>query len=407
MKNFFTVCTLSLFVFLFIPPVSANVDSSAEKSRAFMNVLNENFISDDEINSVGGLWFDEDGTPHLQIKKNRQATLSVGLQNLLSNYSGSSVVIEEVNYSTDELSDIIQSLSENRESFGLPENYMISRDDPTNGIKIVSSKSLKQETKEKIEDAYGSGLFVYENKNLPIFSQEIGDDDEDGSISNNYVAPFSPFGRLNDNSYLGGGLGIKASGQGSCSTAGVAYKNGAAHVITAAHCFKGSSSDLLWRQWHAPLGRATVGLGMPRLDVGLIKIEQTGGLANGRWATNRLVGPMDRELRISDVRAPRKGLFVNRSGITSFNTSGRITEVNASVVTNNGPKDHAFIMETDSVATNTKPGDSGGAVYSNNVLYGVITATDNRYQSVGTDLHAAARNLGFSIHTSNAGKKIR
>lgn len=198
-----------------------------------MNVLNENFISDDEINSVGGLWFDEDRTPHLQIKKNRQATLSVGLQNLLSNYSGSSVVIEEVNYSTDELSDIIQSLSENRESFGLPENYMISRDDPTNGIKIVSSKSLKQETKERIENAYGSGLFVYENKNLPIFSQEIGDDDEDGSISNNYVAPFSPFGRLNDNSYLGGGLGIKAPGQGSCSTDGVAYKNGAAQLIAS------------------------------------------------------------------------------------------------------------------------------------------------------------------------------
>lgn len=154
-------------VFLFVSPASA--DSTTSNQSLFMDLLSKNSISDDELNSVGGLWFDEKGTAHLQIKSEKINSLSSNFKVFLQQVAELNVVIEEVKYSTDDLSKIMKDFDTKKEKFNLPERIMISRDDPTNGIKITSDKEISKKTKDVLADEYGENFFVFEIKNIGDF----------------------------------------------------------------------------------------------------------------------------------------------------------------------------------------------------------------------------------------------
>lgn len=76
-------------------------------------------------------------------------------------------------------------------------------------------------------------------------------------------------GREEDWNQLGAGLGIKNINGGTCSTAGIASKNGNYFILTAAHCFAGQTSSTgedLIRQYNTNVGRQhAIGRGITNL----------------------------------------------------------------------------------------------------------------------------------------------
>jgi hypothetical protein len=169
---------------------------------------------------------------------------------------------------------------------------------------------------------------------------------------------------------LGGGIAIQSS---NCSTAATATKNGVAFIVTAGHCTDGDGKPMYQNNnWvgsdHYDLDNAT-----DRLDVGLIKIQDTRYISN-YFLNNE--GSSSWDSRHTGVGSATLGSTACKSGITTNTTCGEIVSVNSSGTVEGKYYDNLIRLDSanDSYPI-ALPGDSGSIVFtaSTNKIIGLVS----------------------------------
>ncbi|MGY3718682.1 S1 family peptidase [Sutcliffiella cohnii] len=215
---------------------------------------------------------------------------------------------------------------------------------------------------------------------------------------------------------LGAGIGIKNKDGGSCTTGGMATRNGQYFILTAAHCFKGtvsSTNGAVIRQYNSNVGiQHSDGLSHG-LDVGLVRVTNVNTLYGGRYATNKIWitgynGTYDGT--IYSTHGVMDGMTVYKTGKRTGFTSGKIKYANTTVKYSGYPT--FKVAQVEGAFNNS--GDSGGAVYivTNNRIYLVglvsgstkVNGTPIRgYFTKITDVRNA---MNITVYTSSTRTKI-
>jgi hypothetical protein len=231
--------------------------------------------------------------------------------------------------------------------------------------------------------------------------------------------------RTADWNNLGAGIGIKDQ-SGSCTTAGVVYKDSTYYLLTAGHCI--DEGYKYTYQWDATVGVFHAQAQNNGYDVGLIRITEN-NLPGGRYASNGLylvdntdpTKGYDGSLK-GTLGVPVIGQTVCKSGITEGYKCGKVVDTSYTVDYDGSggyPPQVVAVAERDPNLGGyfAASGDSGGPVFSTDyLLTGVVSGirvdyTDwlglkhgNRmYFTRWADIN---RIYGVSLYTSSTSKLI-
>ncbi|WP_020618647.1 S1 family peptidase [Paenibacillus daejeonensis] len=177
---------------------------------------------------------------------------------------------------------------------------------------------------------------------------------------------------------------------GYCTIGTLATKNSDRFIITAGHCLASWSSTIF--QGGEAVGTKHYQYNGNGADVGVLKVS------SGKSISNYVYKYSWTDSRISSYQSSSSSLSVGAniclSGATTGFNCGEVTAVNITSLGNSG------YMETDIVA---QGGDSGGTMYYNGVLIGLLRSGDGATYSRFSHI-ANAKALGgdWAPYTSNS-----
>lgn len=251
-----------------------------ESKETFDQFLQTNHLTEDEIKKIGNFYYDELGNIIIQVKSDfySNLTTSVNVELLKEN---NHLRLESVKYSFEELARMQDLFFDKVKHLNLSKDSRLSINTKENGLTLKASV-ITAEQQEAIKK-------IYNNEDEDFLQFEINPHYEDvidwttSTSKEATIASTSTGSRTTNFSHLGAGIAYKLPNGNYCTTAGIAYKNNDYFLITAGHCLNLSG---MYRQYNAPIGQ--VHMTSTQYDFGLIKINQSGNLPNGRWATNKL-----------------------------------------------------------------------------------------------------------------------
>lgn len=384
---------------------SKNVSTEVDASDYVVEITNEIekvYGSLENFEKIGGLYFDEDGFVHLGFSKSsaklKSDTNSKAVQSITELVNDSIITDSTVEYSTWELDNIKEKVLTDIKSAYTPEEYNelsfnIAASFPNQKV-ILEHNSLDKELVNELKNSYGN-----------VFEEKLTD-------TTSEVAK----GREEDWNQLGAGLGIKNINGGTCSTAGMASKNGNYFILTAAHCFAGDTSSTggdLIRQYNTNVGRQhAIGSGSS-LDVGLVRVTGT-YLTGGRYATNKIKRWSSTDVfdgSFKNWTTMYDGVQICKTGKTTNTTCGTVVNANTTVKYTGYPTFNVSeIKGTDYV----KKGDSGGAAFfqTGNDLYlsGIVSGLKESNGSIVGGYVTQYRDIqalySITLYTSDTNYKI-
>lgn len=298
----------------------------------------------------GGIYFDSNGVVHLGFKEPNSEMNSKAVQALSKSVKNKDFVsTERVKYSTADLNEIKDKILTVIQHFFTEEEF----------IHLNFS----------ISASFSDQKIILEHNNLPekLIAQLKDDFNDILQVENADISVEPSKGREENWNQQGAGLGITNKYGVGCSTAGIASKNGNYFILTAGHCFEGttsttSSADII-KQYIFNVGRQhAIGTGSS-LDVGLVRITNDNTLTGGRYATNKIKRWSSTDVfdgSFVDWTTIYDGTQICKTGKTTNTTCGTVVNANTTVKYSGYPTFNvAKVNGTDF----SKPGDSGGAAF--------------------------------------------
>jgi hypothetical protein len=412
------VSVLFLFIFSFGETTifASNYENPGETPRdlidqnkgATENILDiereiqKHYGSFEEFEKMGGLYFDSDGVLHMNFKDSQNQMNVKAVQAIKGKIKDKKLVSHKtVGYSKADLNVLKNKILRDIKGSFSPEdfnelNFSISASFPSQKI-ILKHQDIPEETIIKLKENYGE---LFEEKD-----------------SNEEYGPTK--GREESWNQLGAGLGLKFSDGGGCTTAGIASKSGNYFILTAAHCFNGTTSSTggsLVRQWDHYVGRQHADASGRSLDAGLVRITSDNNLLYGRSATNKIKRWASTSVFDGSFvgwTTLYNGMYICKTGKTTDTTCGYVVNDDTTVKYDGYPTFNVAEIDGD-YANWSLPGDSGGAVFyqTGGKLYlsGIVSGNKTRNGVVTGGFVTQYRDVqaayGITLYTSESNYKV-
>jgi hypothetical protein len=377
-----------------------------KKKQKFDDMLKKQGIDEETLREEGDFYYDPENDHFvMQIKKQiKDANKNKKFQNLKNSkkekYSVATtndVIIEEVNYSYEELVKMQDEFFNINNKKLFSKNTILTLDSKNNRLELLTD-SININLKQSLENKYDDKLYI--------------------NIDPDFVTDPVPLkARKADWNQLGSGIGVRSNGQ--CTTAGVAYKSTGNFIITAGHCINSIGTTAY--QWFTPVGTAHLNALLSQFDFGLIKINRPNDLTGGRYASNGLYingkSSNGYDVAITGAVRPYDNMLVCKTGITTGYTCGKVADSRVLHPALNT----VSIRVVSGNSHFASKGDSGGALtnYSNGTykIVGLTSAAnkfdfssyeDGQYATevYFTPIIESLQKYDLYYYTSNIAKKL-
>lgn len=368
-----------------------------DKENKVIQEIEAIFGSMDEFYKVGNFYVDENKNIHINYKNGNDHTKKAlkNLQNIQMLNDNENIQIREVTYSTSELQEIQEEIVNTIHPANVTGRYFsVSYSEEKQNITIEHANQIPNEVLEELKNKFPGILEIKVTQESPEFLKT----------------------KKQDWNNLGAGLGItNGLSGGACSTAGVVYKDSKYFLLTAGHCFEGStvssgSAAGYVKQYYTNVGRMHSTAIYNQLDAGLVRLE---GSSIPRKVTHGIKvspGTNDNTEVFDNKFVGWKGMYIGmsvcKSGITTNKTCGTI---HSNQIMEIGGKTYKMtLVESDNGGMFADGGDSGSPVYqadsSGNYLTGILSGrigANNQYGLI-VDILGVRDTYGVSLYTTSA-----